>query len=292
MTGFFAALRAFAKRQNETIDTQTIPIPLPGLPPALDGYRIVVIADLHIAQPGPYHTRILRAVSEARPECILVAGDTIDAKTGATNALGPFFAALSGMAPTVAVLGNNDCLRGRIYNLREMYREAGVTLLENETRLLCARGLPVRITGLSDPEAERRGVMPERDAPRQRYVPLSDALPPAPETPAAIGSPPEGDARLPSLLLLHRPNLARQYVPMHPSLIVAGHAHGGQFRLPGGHGLIAPDQGLWPRLTGGLYDLEGVPLVVSRGLGNHHIRLRLNNPPHLPLIVLKKEETR
>lgn len=276
-------LRRFILAQNETLDIDPIDVTLAGLPPALEGFCIAVIADLHLQTLTDYHRRILSAVRGSQPECIAILGDSIDSNTPLVDALTPFFAALSEVAPVVAILGNNDCLPGRIHTLRAMYRDAGVTLLENETRLLPARGLPLRITGLIDPAAERRGIEPDRpEEMPQSFVPLAQVAPPRPAAAEKVGE------LLPSLLLLHQPQLAAQYAGLAPSLVLAGHAHGGQFRLPGIGGLYAPDQGLFPRLTSGLYAIDGTKLVVSRGLGNHAFPLRLNNPPHLPILHLKR----
>lgn len=291
MRGLTDRLRAFARRQNETLDVDMVDIPLHGLPEILDGYRIAIVSDLHIQTLGPYHRKILAAVAAARPECILVVGDTIDSDTQLVDSLEPFFRALSDLAPVIAVLGNNDCQPGRIDLLRDMYARSGVTLLENETRLLSARGLPLRITGLIDPEAEKRGIEPHR-TPEQKaeYVPLASTLPPTQQSasPSSIQANKEEDMLLPSLLLLHQPQLARHYAGLHPSLIISGHTHGGQFRLPNGQGVYAPGQGLFPKLDGGLHDIDGTPILISRGLGNHVIFMRLNNPPHLPIVVLRR----
>lgn len=279
----------FLKWQNEALDVDPIEVHIPGLPGGMDGLRIAVLADLHMPGQLPYHARILQAVRDARPDCIVVAGDTIDESTRLVDSLGPFFAYLSGIAPTIAILGNNDCLPALIHALRDMYRAAGVTLLENETRLLDTRGGPLRITGLMDPRAKTQGIEPEHAAAPEAYTPLGDILPPQAQTPSPLGKsktePPEA---IPSILLIHRPNLVRAYAPLRPSLAIAGHVHGGQFRLPLIGGLYGPDQGLFPRLSSGLYVVDGTQLLVSRGLGNHRFPLRLNNPPHLPIAILRR----
>lgn len=279
-------VRAFLARQNEAIETEYIPIRLPELPPALEGFRLAVVADLHMKRLMPYHGKILEAVQATRPDCIIVAGDTIDERTELIEHLTPFFRGLSQLAPTIAILGNNDCFTGLIYNLRNMYRHAGVTLLENETRLLNVNGAPVRFVGLSDPLATKRGIWPER-AENAEYMPLSKAVPPreaaAGETPPSM----EG-LMIPTVLLIHRPNLVGEYVDLHPSLVVSGHAHGGQFRLPSGQGIYSPHQGFFPKLTSGLYQMDQTQLIVSRGFGNHELKLRLNNPPHLPVAVFER----
>lgn len=273
-------VRAFQRRQNETLEIERIDIRLPALPEAAEGFRVAVVSDLHITYPSAFLDDIAEAIRPHMPECILIAGDTMDESTYAVPAMGLFFQKLAAMAPTVAVLGNNDCLTGHIDALRTMYRKAGVVLLENETRLLSARGVPLQITGLMDPLAAKRGISPERgDAAREKvHVPLAQALRPNEK----------GAETAPSILLLHRPELAASLASMRPSVVVSGHAHGGQFRF-GRIGLYAPGQGLFPKLTGGLYTLEGgTQLVVSRGLGNHQFPLRLNNPPHIPFLTLRR----
>ncbi len=278
------ALRAYVRKENETLDVDAIAIRLPGLHPALTGFRAAIVADLHMRGLTAYHGTILRAVRDAKPGVILLAGDTMDEGTGGIELLADFFVTLSGIAPVVAVLGNNDCHTGRIDTLRAMYARTGVTLLENETRLLNANGQPIRITGLTDPRAIKLGIHRERQMDQPEHVALPDALAPTP--------PPEGEAQgvsMPSILLMHQPQLARQYAAMRPSLIVAGHAHGGQFRVPVIGGLYAPGQGFFPRLTSGLYYVGGAQMIVSRGLGNHGFPVRLNNRPHLPIAVLLPE---
>lgn len=95
------------------------------------------------------------------------------------------------------------------------------------------------------------------------------------------------------ILLAHRPELFFSYHSdtneIKPDLVLCGHAHGGQFRIPFvDRGLVAPNQGLFPRYTSGLYASgNGVRMVVSRGLGNSIIPVRLNNRPHLPVINLQ-----
>ena len=74
-------------------------------------------------------------------------------------------------------------------------------------------------------------------------------------------------------------------------LILSGHAHGGQFRLPLVGGVYAPDQGFFPDYDEGLYDLGDRFLVVSRGLGNSLFPLRINNRPEIVSITLDKPES-
>lgn len=280
MSGQGSPLRKWIRRQNEAIDIAPYNIILPQLAQAQDSFRVAVLSDLHLQQLGAYHERILDAVRCTQPGCIFILGDTIDKQTPHIGMLTPFFRRLTQLAPTVAILGNNDCLKGRIFSLRDMYRESGVILLENETRMLNVNGYPLQITGMMDPRAQKIGIEPERAETQQEYVPISKVIPQKEKE----------DVVTPSLLLVHRPETAMQYMSLRPSLILSGHAHGGQFRVPRIGGLYAPGQGIFPRYTSGLYPMGGTCLLVSRGLGNHSFPLRLNNPPHLPVIVLRRAE--
>lgn len=92
-----------------------------------------------------------------------------------------------------------------------------------------------------------------------------------------------------SILLSHRPELFDVYVRHQIDLVFSGHAHGGQFRLPFIGGLIAPDQGLFPTYTAGIYEEENTQMVVSRGLGNSIIPIRFHNRAEIVLIELQSD---
>src|SRR5699024_4548454 len=89
-----------------------------------------------------------------------------------------------------------------------------------------------------------------------------------------------------SILLSHRPELFATYVSAKVDLVFTGHAHGGQFRIPFIGGLVAPHQGLFPQYTFGIYEEKATKMIVSRGLGNSIIPLRINNHPELVVVKL------
>ena len=89
-----------------------------------------------------------------------------------------------------------------------------------------------------------------------------------------------------TILLSHRPELFESYVHCNIDLVLSGHAHGGQFRLPFIGGLIAPNQGLFPQYDAGLYTSGSTNMIVSRGLGNSIIPIRFNNRPEVVVIEL------
>ena len=88
------------------------------------------------------------------------------------------------------------------------------------------------------------------------------------------------------ILLSHRPELFAEYVSEEADLVLSGHAHGGQFRLPFIGGVIAPDQGLFPKYDAGKYSKNHTTMIVSRGIGNSIIPVRINNRPEIVIVEL------
>ena len=89
-----------------------------------------------------------------------------------------------------------------------------------------------------------------------------------------------------TMFLSHRPELFDVYVEEEVDLVLTGHAHGGQFRLPVIGGLVAPNQGLFPKYDSGMFVEDDTHMIVSRGIGNSIIPLRINNPPEIVVVKL------
>ena len=90
-----------------------------------------------------------------------------------------------------------------------------------------------------------------------------------------------------SIMLSHRPEYYKVYETTDVNLILSGHAHGGQFRIPFVGGLVAPTQGLLPEYDSGVYQEDEFAMVVSRGIGNSIIPVRFNNQPEVIIIELR-----
>jgi predicted MPP superfamily phosphohydrolase len=92
-----------------------------------------------------------------------------------------------------------------------------------------------------------------------------------------------------TILLSHRPELFEVYAQHTVDLVFSGHAHGGQFRIPFVGGLIAPNQGLFPKYDAGIYEEGSTTMVVSRGIGNSIVPFRINNRPEIVLAELASQ---
>ena len=95
-----------------------------------------------------------------------------------------------------------------------------------------------------------------------------------------------------TVLLSHRPELMDTYVQSTADLVLTGHAHGGQIKLPFIGGVISPGEGLFPEYYEGIYEKENTQMVVSRGIGNSLFPWRINNKPEVGLVILEKRSDR
>lgn len=224
--------------------------------------RIALLTDLHSCFYGEGQQTLLDAVEAQRPDVVLLGGDIVDDILPEENAWTTVLG-LVGRYPTYYVTGNHEYRSGRVESIRRTMAECGVTVLAGVCQTLILDGQPIQICGVDDPRCGS-GMWEEQ---------LSAA--------AAACSQENF-----SLLLTHRPERVEAYEGLGFDLVLTGHAHGGQWRIPGLlNGFLAPDQGFFPKLAGGLYPLGAGELVVSRGLARESTRIpRIFNPPELVII--------
>lgn len=245
------------------------------LPSEFSGYRIVHISDLHNTQFGEDNETLLRMLSECQPDIIVITGDLIDASHTDVDVALTFAQKSVKIAPTYYVTGNHEASCPQYDTLKAGLESAGVTVLEDEITYLEREGETIALLGLSDPNFSIRGDL-FGEVPAMVSTKLKEML---------------EQETVYSVLLSHRPELFETYVACGVDLVLSGHAHGGQFRLPFVGGMIAPDQGLFPRYDAGLFTGGNTNMIVSRGLGNSVIPLRFNNRPEIILIELQAGDT-
>ena len=240
--------------------------------PGEGSFTIAQVSDLHNAEFGGGNRELLAILEEAEPDLIAITGDLIDSRrTDPAPALA-FLEGAVELAPVCYVTGNHEFRAYDAYqDLKSQMEELGVIVLENESMVL--EEVPLRVIGLDDPSF---GVRSDPSATPEQI--LQGAL-------TAL-APQAGEEDLRTVLLAHRPEYVELYAQHGADLVLSGHAHGGQVRLPGVGGLYAPGQGFLPAYTSGLYQIGETSLVVSRGLGNSLFPLRVNNRPEVVLVKL------
>lgn len=265
------ALVFFLYAQNNRIVTSNVEFKNPRLPEGFSGYRIVQVSDLHNMEFGRDNSRLLAKIREAEPDIVVITGDLIDSKKTRLETALSFVQKAGENAPVYFVSGNHESNSGIYPQLKEQLVQAGVTVLDDSGVTLGNKGDSIALLGLADPAFIQ-----------SQYG--SDGI--LSETLASLKAEHEGSF---TILLSHRPEKMSLYAFHGIDLVFAGHAHGGQFRLPLVGGLIAPDQGFFPKYTGGLYVESSTSMYVSRGLGNSIIPQRLFNRPELVVITLRNQ---
>lgn len=269
LSGILLILIVWTAWGNAALELNTYTISSRGLPDAFDGYRIAQVSDLHNAEFGDRNQRLLEMLREAEPDMIAITGDLIDSrKTNIAVALA-FAEEAVKFAPCYYVSGNHEARVSEYQDLKTGLEAAGVTVLDDAQVKIEVSGESITVIGVNDPSFHADYLTSDAAVMDRKLSELSSE-----------------DAGF-AILLSHRPELFDTYVAHDMDLILTGHAHGGQFRLPLIGGLIAPNQGLFPKYNDGLYSEGNTNMIVSRGLGNSIIPFRFNNRPEVVLIELK-----
>lgn len=226
--------------------------------------RLAVVTDFHSSDNAD---DVVAMVASCAPDAVLMVGDLFDDDTQnrPTERTLSLMRQLSALYPCYYVSGNHEAWTGEMDALYQQTEEAGVTVLRMSSGVLTVRGQRIALCGIPDPyEMVFSGAPDTEEQIRQA---LEDV-----------------DSADFTVLLAHRPELLAKYAQFPLDLVVSGHAHGGQVRIPGVlNGLYAPNQGWFPKLAGGAYTQDGTTLIVSRGLA---VRTRLPRIFNRPEVVL------
>ncbi|MBQ1826337.1 MAG: metallophosphoesterase [Erysipelotrichaceae bacterium] len=242
------------------------------LPESFNGFRIALISDLHNASFGSDNSQLIEKIKKERPDIIAITGDMIDSRRTDVAVAVSLARSLTQIAPCYYVTGNHEArIRPELSQLEEGLLAEGVVILHDMYVTLERDGQIIQIAGLYDPDFTDRDAFIQQDILRTKLhqMDLSD------------------DYRI---LLSHRPETFEAYVSEEIDLVMSGHAHGGQFRLPFIGGLVAPNQGLFPKYDGGMYVSNNTTMIVSRGIGNSIIPVRFNNRPEIVIIELRSDK--
>lgn len=237
------------------------------LPTEFNGYKIAQISDFHNKKK---YESILEKLKEAAPNIIVITGDFIDSRRTKTEISLSFAKELIKIAPCYYVMGNHESRLTNIYpDFEKSLKEIGITVLHNEKAILEKNGAEITLIGIDDPRLQ--GKPKDKDYACQV---IKDEL--------SIFNNEENY----KIVLSHRPEVFKEYVNANIDLALTGHAHGGQAILPFIGGIIAPNQGFFPKYYKGIYQENNTKMIVSRGLGNSLCPIRFNNRPELVIVEL------
>lgn len=261
-----AALGIWIVYTNVNIETSYYTVQSDFIPDEFDGYKIAHVSDLHNRD---WDGRLEDLISAETPDIIVITGDMIDSSDEYYDNSLKFVKKAVKIAPVYYVSGNHEAYMKDYDALEKSLENAGVTVLNDENVILEKNGSQINLIGLKDPDFT------------SEYAPdyyISEYMTGLINSLAKEG--------LYDIVLSHRPEYFDSYALTDADLILCGHAHGGQIRI-GNKGLIAPGQGFFPDYTEGSHTKDGTTMIVSRGLGDSVIPVRINNMPELVILTLK-----
>lgn len=256
-------LGIFLYSQNKWISIEQITVQSARIPQNFDGFKIIHLSDLHGQYFGKNQSDLLKKINTFKPDLIAITGDLFDSSYD-NEASFNLIEQLSEY-PVYFVTGNHEARESHFEELEAQLVQMGVRLLHNERETLEINGQSIELVGIADPDF---GSSVDNN--------LRIAL---------QGS----DSNNLKLLLSHRPEAFETYVESDIDLVLSGHAHGGQIRLPIIGGLVAPNQELFPEFSEGNHTKNQTTMIISRGLGNSIIPQRLFNRPQVIEITLKSD---
>ncbi|PRY82454.1 metallophosphoesterase [Alkalibacterium olivapovliticus] len=257
--------------QNNAIQVSYFDYSDSTLPSTFDGFKVVQVSDLHNKDFG---NQLIDKVYDENPDIIVVTGDVIDrTRTDVPIAVNAMEEMVE-IAPVYFVSGNHEVTSEEFDFLQLEMERIGVINLDNSHEVLEIDGSEIGLIGMEDPllllyeDIERVG-----SAELLLQSRLEQLL--------------EESGTEFNLLLSHRAELMEVYADSAVNIVLTGHAHGGQIRIPFINGIYAPSQGFLPEYTSGMYEQGGTSMIVSRGLGNSVFPLRINNRPELVVLTLE-----
>lgn len=239
------------------------------VPSSFDGYKILQISDLHNAEFGKNQKTLIEKTKEIDPDIIFITGDLIDSYNTNIDISMKYIDGITDIAPIYFIPGNHESRIESYNELCDRLTSSGVKILNNKNVFIQKDSSSIGLIGLDDPAFIQTSNQDELF--KKLLVDLSKAI--------------DSDFKM---LLSHRPEKIVDYKDAKVDLVFSGHAHGGQFRIPFVGGLLAPNQGFFPKYTSGIYKEDNTSMIVSRGLGNSIFPFRINNSPELVVVTLEK----
>lgn len=273
---------AITYHQNSSITVNKYKIKSKSIPKSFNNFKIVHLSDIHNDYYGYKLENLVSKIEKESPDIIVITGDLVDAqKYNVENTLG-FVESIKNIAPIYFVYGNHDiAINGDAHYKRmvEQLKEKGIIFMNIESDSIIRGGDSINILGIQDPSTvysieDFNNIYSTEEKVRLMLDKVVEN---------------KTNKESFTILLSHRPEFINIYKEYEVDLVLSGHAHGGQFRIPFLGGIYAPGQGFFPKYTAGLHEENDTKLIISRGLGNSRLPVRIFNTPELVSITLKSK---
>lgn len=227
--------------------------------------KVIHLSDLHNKMFGDNQKILVDKIKKLNPDIIVVTGDIIDSRRYNEKPAIILMEKLVRIAKVYYVAGNHE-IRALAYDyLKEEFTKIGVDVVEDRLTTLKLNGNYIDLIGLKDDKIDELND-------KIKYILKKEK------------------SNNYKMLIVHRPEAIEFYSKNKIDIVFAGHAHGGQIRIPLVGGVIAPGQGFFPKYTEGAHKVKNTTMIVSRGLGNSGFPFRIFNRPEIVLVKLKERK--
>ena len=235
--------------------------------------NIVLISDLHSTLYGKDQSKLVEKIKNIRPDLIILSGDIFD-DVVPMNGSKLLLSAISTIAPVYYVTGNHEYWSRNVLEIKEILMGFGVEILSDKYMKIEVNGNEIILAGIEDPDKSiYENPYYNQDDNMEKAFRELDAM------------------SLYKILIAHRPERIEIYKKYSFDLVLSGHTHGGQIRVPFiGNGLYAPDQGFFPKYSGGIYHHEYLTHIISRGLSKKYLIPRIFNPLEIVNVIIESEK--
>lgn len=262
----------FIFKDNKNLELSRFRIYDDNLPDAFNNFVVLHLSDIHNAKFGKNNEKVKDIVRKSRPDLIFITGDLIDSRRTNIDLALDIIDKIACLCPIFFAPGNHESRVQEYVELKKKLKEKSVIVLENNSYRFQKDGDFINIIGLMDADFEW---LNENFETRSKNIGRKIRL--------------LYKEDMYNILLSHRPEFFKTYAEEQVDLVFSGHAHGGQFRLPFVKGLYAPQQGVFPKYSEGIYERERTKMVVSRGMGNSNFPFRFNNRPEIIRLRISKD---
>lgn len=238
------------------------------LPEGFSGFKIAHISDLH-SNPAK---GIFEIIKDAKPDIIAITGDLLNDDDKPTDKVDSLVLQLLTIAPVYFTSGNHDLWRTGYRNILGKYEYHGAVFMDNKSVTIEKNGEKIGLSGCPDPFSKLPDAINENMQNNLYAIPRIDGF---------------------NILLFHRANLFDIVKDYGFDLVLSGHMHGGQIRIPGIGGVLAPSSAmlsktrmLFPKYTGGVFTSDKTTMIINRGVSNTLPIPRFGNPPEVGIITL------
>lgn len=242
-----------------TVEVRQYTVRVAGLPSGFDGFTILHLSDLHGKEFGRNQEKLAALINKQVYDLVVITGDLVNKYDPRNEPVARLLEHLRGK-PVYFVPGNHDWWSG--FQTEKILRKYGVHILINEAEKITRGDRHVWAVGVDDPYIHR-------DRLDVALYPVKDSAP--------------------KILLAHAPNIFPEAVERKIDLVLAGHTHGGQVRLPFIGAVTVPGQGWFPKWDYGVFRSGETTLIINGGLGESGIPLRFNCRPEIVLVTLLAE---